>query len=284
MFFFAILSIEISRKEVDIMSGLGGIFNVDSKFSVFMSRVFDLIVLNVIACVCSIPLFTVGANLTALYYVTLKMAKNEESYIIRAYFKSWKENFKQATIIWLFSAVLGIVLLVDLIMSNRMGGTVSTVMKYIFMVIMVLFLFFFTYVFPVLAQFYNTTKNTMRNAILMSITHLPYTILMLLVTFGPFILAILIPEVFVWYTLYALLGGLSVPALVNSYMFKKIFAKYMPKEEEEEITADEDFSIEEQMGTAAALEARDAETTADETDEISVMEESSENNSEEKPQ
>lgn len=279
MLFFAILSIEISRKEVDIMSGLGGFFNVDSKFSVFMSRVFDLIVLNVIACVCSIPLFTVGANLTALYYVTLKMAKNEDSYVIRSYFKSWKQNFKQATVIWLFSAVLGIVLLVDLFMSGRMGGTVSTVMKYIFLVIMVLFLFFFTYVFPVLAQFYNSTKNTMRNAILMSITHLPYTILMLLVTFGPFVLALLIPEVFVWYTLYALLGGLSVPALINSYMFKKIFKRYMPEEEEEEITSDEDFSIEEQLDTLPAFQSEEAESAVSDG---SYTEESAEDSTEEK--
>lgn len=266
--FFAILFIEISRKEVDIMSGLGGIFNVDSKFSVFMSRVFDLIILNIIACVCSIPLFTIGANLTAMYYITLKMARNEESYIIRGFFKSWKENFKQATVIWLFSAVLGIVLIVDLIMSNHMSGTVSTVLKYVFLAMLVLYMFFFTYVFPVLAQFDNTTKNTMRNAILMSISHLPYTILMILVNFGLPIIAILIPEVFVWYTLFALLGGLSVPALINSYMLKKVFANYMPKEEEDEIKADEEFSIEEQLGEAPALEAapEGAETDGEQKD------------------
>lgn len=253
------------------MSGFGGIFSVDSKFSVFMSRVFDLIVLNVIVSLCSIPLITVGANLTALYYITLKMARNEESYILRGFFKSWKENFKQATVIWLFTAVLGAVLLLDLFMSNRMEGAASTVLKYVFMVILVLYLFFFTFVFPVLAKFYNNTKNTMKNAMLMSISHLPQTILMILVNFGPFVICTLvIPDLFSYYILYAFLGGFSVPALVNSYLFKKVFDKYIPSDEEEEITDDMDFSIREASEETPALEtsgdSADAETPEPEAD------------------
>ena len=91
---------------------------------------------------------------------------------------------------------------------------------------------------------------------------------MILVNFGLPIIAILIPEVFVWYTLFALLGGLSVPALINSYMLKKVFANYMPKEEEDEIKADEEFSIEEQLGEAPALETapEGAETDGEQKD------------------
>ena len=54
-----------------------GIFNPDSKFSQFMSKVFDLMVLNLVFIFTSIPIFTIGVNYTALYYVTLKMVKNE---------------------------------------------------------------------------------------------------------------------------------------------------------------------------------------------------------------
>ena len=75
------------------------IFNMDNKFFVFMGRVADLIILNLVCLVCCIPIITIGASLTALYYVTLKMVRNEESYIIKSFFKSFRENFKQSTII-----------------------------------------------------------------------------------------------------------------------------------------------------------------------------------------
>ena len=74
-------------------------FNMDNKFFVFMGRVADLLLLNFLCILCCIPVVTAGASITALYYVTLKMARDEESYIARSFFRSFKQNFKQATII-----------------------------------------------------------------------------------------------------------------------------------------------------------------------------------------
>ena len=75
------------------------LFNMDNKFFTVMGRVADLIMLNVVFLICCLPIVTIGASLTALHYVTLKMTRNEESYIIRSFFKSFKQNFKQATVI-----------------------------------------------------------------------------------------------------------------------------------------------------------------------------------------
>ena len=74
-------------------------FNMDNKFFVFMGRVADLLLLNFLCILCCIPVVTAGASITALYYVTLKMARDEESYIARSFFRSFKQNFKQSTII-----------------------------------------------------------------------------------------------------------------------------------------------------------------------------------------
>ena len=63
-------------------------FSLDSKFSQIMGRVFDLMMLNIIFLIMCIPIVTIGANFTAMYYVTLKMIKNEETYIFRTYWKS----------------------------------------------------------------------------------------------------------------------------------------------------------------------------------------------------
>ena len=69
-------------------------FNLDSPFMRFLTKMADLIILNILYMICCIPIVTIGAASTALYTVSMKAVKNEESYIIRGYFKAFKENFK----------------------------------------------------------------------------------------------------------------------------------------------------------------------------------------------
>ena len=150
-----------------------------------MGRAADLFMLNVVFVICCLPVVTIGASLTALHYVTLKMARNEESYIIRSFFKSFKQNFKQATIINLIMLLIAGVLYFDTNIVRQMGGSMSKVLYIIFIALGIIYLAVFLYIYPVLAKFYNSVKNTFRNAFLMSIMHLPYTILMALVTIAP---------------------------------------------------------------------------------------------------
>ena len=92
---------------------MSSFFNMDSPIMRFLSRVCDLIILNLLAIACCIPIVTAGASITALFSVTLKMVKGEESYIFKGFFKGFKENFKQSTIIWLILLVLGLFLFID---------------------------------------------------------------------------------------------------------------------------------------------------------------------------
>ena len=161
------------------------LFNMDNKFFSFMGRAADLFMLNVVFVICCLPVVTIGASLTALHYVTLKMARNEESYIIRSFFKSFKQNFKQATIINLIMLLIAGVLYFDTNIVRQMGGSMSKVLYIIFIALGIIYLAVFLYIYPVLAKFYNSVKNTFRNAFLMSIMHLPYTILMALITIAP---------------------------------------------------------------------------------------------------
>lgn len=219
---------------------MGRIFNFEGPVFSFLSRLADLFWLNLLFIVCSIPIVTIGASITAMYYVTLKMAKNEEGYITQSFFKSFKQNFKQSTVIWLIYLVVSVVLVLDLRIAN--GGSlagifdsnaVSNVVIVSVSLMGVLLLMTETYVFPILAQFDNTVKNTIKNAFFISIRHLPYTFLMLVLA--------AIPVVLMWFTPAAFLLIFIIFALVayiNSTFFTKIFANYMPKESTEEENED----------------------------------------------
>ena len=50
---------------------------------------------------CCIPVFTIGAATTALYYTVNKSIKNDRGYASSEFFSAFKSNFKQSTVIWL---------------------------------------------------------------------------------------------------------------------------------------------------------------------------------------
>ena len=231
------------------------LFNMDNKFFTVMGRVADLIILNVVFLICCLPIVTIGASLTALHYVTLKMARNEESYIIRSFFKSFKQNFKQATIINLIMLAVGIVLYFDLNIVNNMTGSMSRIMFMLIIAISVIYLMVFLYIYPVLAKFYNSVKNTFRNSILMAIRHLPYTILMAAITLVP--AAVFFIQSFrVQSTVLILLimMGFSLEAFINGHFLVKIFDNYIPKDADAADSIEEisEASAETAVGNAPA--------------------------------
>ncbi|HIY00328.1 MAG TPA: YesL family protein [Candidatus Blautia faecipullorum] len=210
------------------------LFSMDNKFFVFMGKVADLCLLNLVCLICCIPIVTAGASLTALYYVTLKMVRNEEAYIFRSFFKSFRQNFKQATIIHLIMVAAAVLLYLDTTIVKAMGEPVSSVMSVIFAVFTMIYVMILLYLYPILAKFYNSVKNTFTNAILMAIRHLPYTVIMLIISALP-VLIFFVPSFQAQMTLILLflLFGFAVVAYCNSYFFVKVFDKYIPAEEEE---------------------------------------------------
>lgn len=215
---------------------MSNLFNPDNRFFTFMGRVADLMILNIICIICCIPVITIGPAITAMFYVTLKMVRNEESYVIRGFFHSFKQNFRQGVIIHLIMLVVGAVLLFDLYFTRQMSGEnrMYMVLGYIFMVAIALYLMIFTYIYPMLAKFYNSVKNTFRNALLVSIRHLPYTILMLVITAVPVLLMFFVPQIAAYVLLFYILLGFSTIAYINSRFFVKIFDRYIPASEEPE--------------------------------------------------
>ena len=205
------------------------LFNMDNKFFSMMGRAADLMILNIVFIICCLPIVTIGASLTALHYVTLKMVRNEESYIVKSFFKSFKQNFKQATIINLIMLLFGGLLYLDLNIINNMSGSMASVLHVLFIAFGIVYFVIFLYLYPVLAKFYNTIKNTFTNAFLMSIRHLPYTLLMAVITLIP-LAVFFVPNVRAQSLLFMvlILFGISLEAFINGHFLVKIFDNYIP--------------------------------------------------------
>lgn len=205
------------------------LFNMDNPLFTFLSKLGDLMLINALCILCCIPIVTMGASITAMFYVTLRMVRNQESYIIKDFFHSFRQNLKQGIVIHLFFMLITIILGLDMYVLWKLLD-VEVFFKILFaliIVIAVLAIITYLYVYPLLAQFNNTTRGIIRSALFMSLKHWPYTITFLLITSVPFFAGWVVTYLLEWEILFFLLIGFSTMAYINSHFFVKIFDQYI---------------------------------------------------------
>lgn len=204
---------------------MGSFFSPDSKFMQTMSRLADLVVLNLLFLVSCVPLFTIGAAATAMYTVCFQLGTEKESGIFRTYFRSFRENFKQSTILFLILALLLLALFFDTLLLFSMTGWLryGCVLTGFLLVLAVLM---YSYAFPLLSQFANSTRQTLKNSLFLSLGYLPRSLLIGALNVFPLALALLnlytfLQTAMMWAFLY-----FSAAAYFNSLLLKKVFAHY----------------------------------------------------------
>ncbi len=245
------------------------LFDLDSPLMRILNKVADLMILNVATLLFCVPgLFSgyvalqiymsegvinlpailmfvvlsipIGSALTGMHFVLLKMVRGDEAYIIKDFWKSFKLNFKQASVIWLIFEVAGFLLIADY--KIYMGSdTFPKIMLIMTGVVAIVIFIIYIYVFPVLSRFSNTIANTIKNSFLMSVLGLPRTLGMILITGASFALpvlgATLIYRIFPIYLLF----GLSLPGFLCALLYSPLFKRFEPEVEEEKMSTEEEL-------------------------------------------
>ena len=161
------------------------LLNPDNPVMNFITRVVYAVWLNILWFVCSIPIVTAGASTTALFYVTLKMVKNEEGNITEQFFQAFKSNFKFSTKVWLIMLAAQIVLAFDgyVLWHMRFTNAFWTFLTAVFIVLLVGCAIIAMYIFPLMARFENTIRSMFVNSIMVGMRYLLCTVLMAAIYF-----------------------------------------------------------------------------------------------------
>lgn len=157
------------------------IFRYDSPLMQYLTRAADLIWVNLLVLVCSIPIFTIGASLSAMETIIYKILHNEDIMVTREFFKAFKKNFKQATVIWLVFLLVFGVLGYDFYYSRQIGTGVAEAMKTAAVVLFVLAYALMLYIFPLQAHYINKTKEIFKNSAILCLLHPVRTFFMLVI-------------------------------------------------------------------------------------------------------
>lgn len=135
------------------------LFSPDNLIWRIMGRVADVFLLTMIWALCSLPIITIGASTTALYHVTLKIAEKKDGYLIRTFWKAWKENLLSSTIIWLITGSIGVLLSLGLRSALTDATVFGKTFVWFFLVTGILYLFFVTVLFPLSARLSTSIMN-----------------------------------------------------------------------------------------------------------------------------
>ncbi len=201
---------------------MGKLFDLDSPFIAFLNKIADLAWLNILTLVCCIPIVTAGSSLTAMNYVLLKLVRKEEGYITKSFFKSFGQNFKQATISWIIVLLAAFVVVTDYRIVAQISGGMKNVMAIMLLAATLVGVIIVLYFYPLLSHYDNSIKNTLKNAFILSMVNAPRTVAILAISV---VTVILYYMNFIRVVPFIILFGLTAPGYVNMIFFSQIFKK-----------------------------------------------------------
>ena len=207
-----------------------GIFNLDSPIGRAMNTVADIMILSVLWVVCSLPVFTVGAATTALYYASMRSVRQEGS-VFKDFFRAFRDNFKKSLMFTLLLA--GAVLLIagDFWIFSKVQLAGESVLRVILYAVIFLLIMIVSYFFPLLSRYDAAVKAHIKNAFLLSISSPLTTLIVAAMNAAPILLFLIKPVWFFRVLPFITILWVGMAAHINSRILLKLFEKIQPSEE-----------------------------------------------------
>lgn len=209
-------------------------FNPESGFMSGFSKIVDTLILSILWLCCSIPVFTVGAASSALYYAYHKAIRQDGGHTCKTFFRAFKDNFKQATVIWMsllifiLLSVLTCYMLLGMLASSPAAGFLLTMGT----VILCFAVSWCIYLFPYQSRFENTTINVVKNSALLTVARMPWSLLLLVI--------LVVAVVVILYKPAMCIPVIAVYIWLTNKILERIFRGIMTEEAlQSEIEADE---------------------------------------------
>ena len=198
-------------------------FNPKSAATRFLTGLCNLIIVNLLFIITCIPVFTIGASLTALYRITIAILAGDNPAIFRDYFKAFRDNFLKAPGLELLYAALSAFFITQIVLCNTMlpPETARWVQfcPYFFLFVI---LAHTLYSFPLIAWFEETFFQMLKNALLLSISNMPVTIMYVVISGGLVYVLWQFPSLTLSLLIFM---GISIIAAFYSIFLKRIFEK-----------------------------------------------------------
>ena len=208
---------------------MGRFFDYDGPLFKALEAFANLVVLNILTLLLCVPVITGGAAITALHFSVLAMVRGRESYVVKTYFRVFKENFKRGTLLWLPVLVVGAFAALDIYLIRTNPAVFPAPVRLLFGAGFLILSMIYVWVFPLLCHFeYEKTGAYIHNAALLAVGRLPRTLGMVAITLAPLIFIYMQPYKSV---AWLFILGFSLPAWGKAWLYSPAFKALEPPEE-----------------------------------------------------
>lgn len=201
------------------------IFSMENPFFRFIGRLVDLIYINILTLICCIPVFTAGAAFSAMYHVLIRLSLKEEVVITVPFFREFKSCFKKATLVWLPSLLIILILISNgyLVYQGILEPypTLKFAVQTSIVVILIGIVMFLNYYFAIISRYDTDIKQSIKNSGLMIMGYFPRSICMIIILLSPLALMTLSDYFLIFWFFY----GISFPGYVNATLLGGLFIK-----------------------------------------------------------
>lgn len=207
---------------------MAGIFHPDSKLMRLMTRVTNLVCLNLLWIIGCIPVVTAGASTAAMYSVLFAYLTDKEDAVLKPFLSAFRDNFRQVTPLWLGHLLVAAALGAG-VFYMTLG--VQTWVKVVFGILLFVYGAAASYCYPLLARYNTSRKAALFNSFFLTFRHLLSSASLVIINALPVALILLAPKIF-WQTILAwTLIGFSLCAYLNAKMLLVIFRQHENEEE-----------------------------------------------------
>lgn len=206
-------------------------FSPDSIAMRFLTLFCNLMYINFLFLLCSIPLFTIGSAITAMYSTLFKMLHGDDPFIGKTFFKAFKENFKQSTLIWLPISIFEFLFIAGIYITLNVLDPMYKSLQYPLSIAFFLILCISNYIFPQIALFKQKNSVTVKNAVLLAISNFPTTLFMIAVPVILYLIGGLSGKNTVMVFSILLFFGIAAITYYNAALLRRIFNRIMGEED-----------------------------------------------------
>ena len=206
-------------------------FSPDSIAMRFLTLLCNLMYINLLFIIFSLPLFTMGAAYSAMYSTLFKMLHGDDPFIGKTFVKAFKSSFKQATTMWLPIAIFEILFVIGIYITLFILDPMYNMLQYPLSISFFLLLCISNYIFPQIALFNQTNSVTLKNAVLLAISNFPTTLFMIVVPVILYLIGGLSGKNTVMVFSILMFIGIAAIAYYNAALLRRIFNKLMGEED-----------------------------------------------------
>lgn len=197
-----------------------GIFNLNSPFMQKLALLFDLMVLNLLTILCSLPIVTMGAAISALHDAAWRLRQHQGT-LLRNYFTAFRRNFRQATIMFIPLLLIGLAFAYNAVVVILNYQETNSFMLLPLGICFAIYVMVASWVYPLHTRFENTTVRVFVNSFLCALRYLPRTLIMAVMNLLPWAALILAPEQFSRFFVLWAFVWFAFAAYMNMWLLEK---------------------------------------------------------------